>query len=79
MLHWKSLDDFLKSKSLYDETGLAVRILLSTAYLEVLHAAFKFVPSNPVITFVQVFARFVSVFGVVHLFKVVISIKVFLT
>jgi hypothetical protein len=73
MLQWKSSDDMFKSKDLYNEAGLAVRILLSTAYLEVLHAALKFVPSNPAITFLQVFARFVSVFGVVHIFKVVIN------
>ena len=77
MLDWKSLDDFYKSKDLYKNVGLAIRILLSTAYLEFFHALFGLVKSNPTIVFVQVFARFIVVLGVVHHFKDV-NLKIYL-
>ena len=45
---------------LYRETGLVLRLLCAAALLEIAHAAFGLVKSNPVITGFQVVARGVN-------------------
>lgn len=57
------------AKDLYKTTSFFLKILLSTSYLEIFHAAFKLVPSNPVIIFPQVFIRWIVIFGVVDNFS----------
>ena len=69
MLTWKSLDDFYTSKNLYASTGFALKFLLSTAFLEFFHALFKLVRSNPMIVFIQCFARLAVIVGVTDIFN----------
>ena len=78
-LTWKDSNDFFQSKNLYTNVRKPLITLLATAYLEVFHAVVKLVPSNPSIVFMQVFARFICVVGVVDVFKVVIDnlLKIF--
>lgn len=53
------------NKSLWDYLSLTVIIFQNAAALEILHAIFKFVPSNPVITTFQVLSRMMVVCGVI--------------
>ncbi len=70
VLTWKNSKDFYTAKNLYVNTCFSLKLLLSTAYLEIFHAMFKLVPSNPAIVFPQVFIRWIVVFGVVDNFNV---------
>ena len=71
ILEWKDLKDLRVAKNLYANTSFGLKLFLSSAYLEILHAYFKIVPSNPVIVFVQVFARFIVIVGFADVFEVV--------
>ena len=70
VLTWKNLKDFYIAKNLYANTSYSLKILLSTAYLEIFHAIFRLVPSNPSIVFPQVFIRWIVILGVVDNFSV---------
>ena len=72
VLTWESKKDVLFSKNLYSETRIPLKVLLATAGLEVLNAAFRFVKSNPVVVFPQVFVRFLVIWAVADVFSVVI-------
>ena len=67
--HVEKLDDFYTSKNLYASTGFALKFLLSTAFLEFVHALFKLVRSNPMIVFIQCFARLAVIVGVTDIFN----------
>jgi hypothetical protein len=68
-LSWKDSNDLLEAKNLYKNTRLTLKLLIVTPGLEVIHAITRLVPSNPVIVFVQVFIRFLVVWGVVDCFE----------
>lgn len=71
-LSWKSQQDFMISKNLYSITRDVLKILLASAGLEVFHAAFRLVPSNPMVVFPQVFIRFLVIWAVADVFSTVI-------
>lgn len=62
------MDDLYTSKNIYTTTKYAIKLLLSSAFLEFFHALFKLVRSNPMIVFIQCFARFVVILGVTDIF-----------
>lgn len=68
MLTWTSMDDLYTSKNIYATTKYAIKLLLLSAFLEFFHALFKLVRSNPMIVFIQCFARFVVIIGVTDIF-----------
>lgn len=70
VLTWKTSEDIYTAKDLYKNTKFSLKLLLSTAYLEIVHAIFKLVPSNPLIVFPQVFIRWVIIFGIADNFTV---------
>lgn len=57
--------EFRAQITLWDYTRLPVIIFQNAAFLEILHASFGLVKSNPVITTFQVFSRMMVVIGVV--------------
>lgn len=65
---WESRYEYSISKNLYHETGFCLKILLTTAGLEVFHAAFRIVPSNPMVVFPQVFIRFLVIWAIADIF-----------
>lgn len=68
MLKWRGIDDLYSSKNIYATTKLTIKLLLTSAFLEFFHALFKLVRSNPMIVFIQCFARFVVIIGVTDIF-----------
>ena len=66
---WTRYEDLYESKNVYSNVRDLLKLLLVTASLEVFHAAFRLVPSNPVIVFIQVFIRFLVVWGVADVFQ----------
>lgn len=54
----------LKSVSLYDSVKWPLLVFQNAAVLEVIHAAIRIVPSNPVMTAMQVASRVMVVCGV---------------
>ena len=61
MIEFKNINDLLKSKGLFNNVNYWLTVFLTTAFLEVFHAAFKLVRSNPVLNFVQIFTRLLVV------------------
>ncbi len=70
ILAWKSSKEFYIAKNLYSNTSFTLKMLLTTAFLEIFHAFFGLVPSNPAVVFPQVFIRWLVIFGVVDNFSV---------
>jgi hypothetical protein len=71
VLSWKDGNDLLQAKNLYKNTRFTLKLLIATPGLEVIHAMTHLVPSNPVIVFVQVFIRFLVVWGITDCFELV--------
>ena len=69
IITWKSKTDIYEAKNLYQSTKDPLKILLATSFLEIFHAVVKIVPSNPIIIFIQVFIRFMVVWGITDGFE----------
>lgn len=68
-------DEFVDEtwSDLYFRIRTPLLVMLSTASLEVVHAALGLVKSNPVIVFIQVFVRFIVIKWVADVFPLVNS------
>jgi very-long-chain (3R)-3-hydroxyacyl-CoA dehydratase len=69
LLEYRTSEDLLKSKNLYNNVSYWLRLFQSLALLEVLHAAFKLVRSNPFLTFIQILSRLLVVWIIMGLFE----------
>ena len=65
---WKSIHEFWDGKNLFENIKVPLNILLLSASLEIVHALFHLVKSNAIITFNQVFIRFLVIWGIVNNF-----------
>lgn len=72
MLTWRTRSDFVESKNVYEIIRAPLKLFLATAFLEIFHAMLKLVKSSPIITFNQVFIRFLVVWGIVENFYTVL-------
>lgn len=72
MLTWRTRSDFVESKNVYEIIRAPLKFFLATAFLEIFHAMLKLVKSSPIITFNQVFIRFLVVWGIVENFYTVL-------
>lgn len=69
IVEFKNVNDLLKSKNLYNNVGYWLKLFLTSAFLEVFHAAFKLVRSNPFLNFVQIFTRLLVVVLMIGYFE----------
>lgn len=53
-------------RQLWDNCSLTIMIFQTYQFAEVIHAALRFVPSNPFQTFTQIFSRLMLVWGVLY-------------
>lgn len=51
-------------RALWDHCSLVITLFQTYQLMEVVHAALRFVPSNPVQTFIQILSRLVVVWGI---------------
>ena len=77
LLQYRTSDDLLKSKNLYNNVSYWLRLFQSLALLEVLHAALKLVRSNPFLNFIQILSRLLVVWVIMGLFEPVSKLKIY--
>lgn len=65
---WKSYQEFWNGKNFFENIKVPLNILLLSASLEIVHALLHLVKSSAVITFNQVFIRFLVIWGIVNNF-----------
>lgn len=69
---WKSNEDILSAKNLYNNVEFLLQVFQTLALLEVVHAAIGLVKSNPMLVLFQVLSRLLVVWAVTYLFVPVI-------
>ena len=65
---WKSNQDILSAKNLYNNVEFLLQVFQTLALLEVVHAAIGLVKSNPMLVLFQVLSRLLVVWAVTYLF-----------
>ena len=65
---WKSNQEILSAKNLYNNVEFLLQVFQTLALLEVVHAAIGLVKSNPMLVLFQVLSRLLVVWAVTYLF-----------
>lgn len=71
MLKWNRLIDLFESKDVYKTTRRELNFFLLLPFVEIVHALFKLIPSNPMIVSIQVIIRYLVIRGIVDKFELV--------
>ncbi|CAF0974941.1 unnamed protein product [Rotaria sordida] len=66
VISYKSVDDLWKCHGLWNAIEMPLKICQTAAFLEVVHAMFGLVRSNPMIVFIQIISRVFLVWGVAN-------------
>lgn len=68
---WKTTEDIMTAKNLYNNIEFILQVFQTAALLEVVHAATGLVKSNAILVFLQVLSRITVVWLITYLFPTV--------
>jgi very-long-chain (3R)-3-hydroxyacyl-CoA dehydratase len=72
VVEYQSTTEFFTSKNVYKNVQFPLKVFQSLAIIEVFHALFKLVKTNPVLSFMQTFAKLIIVWLIIDKFTAVI-------